>query len=269
MKRLLLFLSLCFICIAAVAETITIKWENGNTTYSQSTCTVGGDLNVPATQPTKYGYDFVGWKAKAAHELEYLTIIKGAYIDTGIVFDTNEIEFDIKFEDKKSASYTVVIFGVGGTYSYGQNFTTGCGLLVDYLSGPLIRMGAMNSKISSSIITDEPHICNLKIASNVASGNCDEDEIKSVIFNKQYTNTGSVFLGGLNNNGDSVDNMSAQRMQGDIYYFKIKKDGVLVLDLIPAQDTDGIVCFYDRVTKKFFYNAGGAEFVAGPEKVKE
>ena len=75
-----------------------------------------------------------------------------------------------------------------------------------------------------------------------------------------------MFLGGLNANGSSVDNMSKTRMQGDIYYFKIKKDGVLVLDLIPAQDTDGIVCFYDRVTKKFFYNAGGAEFVAGPIK---
>ncbi len=267
MKRLLLLLCGVFICVAAIAETITIKWENGDTTYSQSTCTVGGSLNVPSTTPTKYGYDFVGWRAKAARELEYLTIIKGAYIDTGIVFDTNEIEFDIKFEDKSNQSYGTAIFGVGGFHYSFKGPYNGYGLTVRAKTH--IYMGT-GSSISYEMQTySEPHVCNFKIVSGTVSGYCDDEEKKSNIGSKP-TNTGNIFLGGFNSNAasyeSSANSTAFTRMQGDIYYFKIKKDGVLVLDLIPAQDTDGIVCFYDRVTKKFFYNAGGAEFVAGPIK---
>ena len=269
MKRLLLLLCGVFICVTAIAETITIKWENGNTTYSQSTCTVGGNLNVPGTTPTKYGYDFVGWRAKAARELEYLTILKGAYIDTGIVFDTNEIEFDIKFEDKSNQSNGTAIFGVGGFFYGFQGPYNGYGLTVKGKKS--IFMGAgRGGNISFEMQTySEPHVCNFKIISGTVSGYCDDEEKKSIIGSKP-TNTGNIFLGGFNSNAASYEiganNTDFTRMTGDIYYFKIKKDGVLVLDLIPAQDVDGIVCFYDKVTKKFFYNAGGAEFVAGPIK---
>ena len=265
MKRIFLFLSVVFIATTAIAETVSIKWQHGNTTYSQSTCTVGDNLDVPTSHPTKYGYDFVGWRAKAARELEYLTVLQGAYIDTGIIYDTDEIEFDIKFEDKTNyTTCATVIFGVGGTYGYGKSFTDGYGLNVDKTTH--IYMGSMNTMMSFPIETyPEPHTCNFKIASNVISGNCDEGKNNSKI-GKVQTNTGNIFLGGLNNNGSSVDACTKHRMKGDIYYFKIKKDGVLVRDFIPASDTDGVVCFYDKVTKQFFYNAGAANFVAGPIK---
>ena len=269
MKRILLFLSALFIATTAIAETVSIKWQHGNTTYSQSTCTVGDNLDVPTSHPTKYGYDFVGWRAKAARELEYLTVLRGAYIDTGIIYDTDEIEFDIKFEDKTNDSYGTTIFGVGGLHYDFKGTYNGYGLVI-HKKNTIVMGTHGETSIKFPMETySEPHTCNFKIASGIVSGNCDNADKKSV-GGTHPTNTGNIFLGGLNKNAESYPSVSVTweriRMKGDIYYFKIKKDGVLVRDFIPASDTDGVVCFYDKVTKQFFYNAGGANFVAGPIK---
>ena len=268
MKRILLFLSALFIATTAIAETVSIKWQHGNTTYSQSTCTVGDNLDVPTSHPTKYGYDFVGWRAKAARELEYLTVLQGAYIDTGIICDTDEIEFDIKFEDKTKNSIGTAIFGVGGLAYSAAGTYRGYGLVVHKTKSIYLTADGFGIKYEMQTYS-EPHTCNFKIASGIVSGNCDGGDKKSAV-GKHPTNMGNIFLGGLNNNAESYysgyDIPTYMRMTGDIYYFKIKKDGVLVRDFIPASDTDGVVCFYDKVTKQFFYNAGAANFVAGPIK---
>ena len=60
MKRLLLFLSLCFICTAAIAH--TINWYVDGSVYHTTTCESGEDV-TPPTAPEKYGYDFDGWKS--------------------------------------------------------------------------------------------------------------------------------------------------------------------------------------------------------------
>ena len=61
MKRLLLFLSLCFICTAAVTEQISINWGADNQLYTTTTCDIGNDIILP-TPPTKRGYTFRGWE---------------------------------------------------------------------------------------------------------------------------------------------------------------------------------------------------------------
>lgn len=43
----------------------------------------------------------------------------------------------------------------------------------------------------------------------------------------------------------------------------IDVDGNLALDLKPCIDPKGVVCMYDMVTKKYLYNAGTGEFIAG------
>ena len=49
-----------------------------------------------------------------------------------------------------------------------------------------------------------------------------------------------------------------------MYYFQIyDKDMNLIQDLRPCIDVDGIVCMYDMVTRKYFYNQGTGEFIAG------
>ena len=61
MKRLLFFLSLCFICTAAVTEQISINWGADNQLYTTTTCEIGDNVILPSA-PTKRGYTFRGWK---------------------------------------------------------------------------------------------------------------------------------------------------------------------------------------------------------------
>ena len=71
----------------------------------------------------------------------------------------------------------------------------------------------------------------------------------------------NIWIGAPNNGNAGLNS----KFKGDMYYFRIKKDGVLLRDFIPAKDPDGVVCFYDKVSKTFFYNQGEANFIAGPE----
>lgn len=48
-----------------------------------------------------------------------------------------------------------------------------------------------------------------------------------------------------------------------IYSMQIYENDVLQMDLRPALDPSGVVCFYDTVTKKYFYNQGTGELKAG------
>ena len=48
----------------------------------------------------------------------------------------------------------------------------------------------------------------------------------------------------------------------------IASDGTVKLDLRPCLDNNGNVCFYDMVTKKYFYNQGTGELKAGGRFVK-
>ena len=49
-----------------------------------------------------------------------------------------------------------------------------------------------------------------------------------------------------------------------IYSCKLYDNDVLVRDFIPVLDKDGTPCMYDKVEKKFYYNAGTGQFIAGP-----
>lgn len=47
----------------------------------------------------------------------------------------------------------------------------------------------------------------------------------------------------------------------NIYQFKHMKNGVLVTDMIPCLDKNGIPCMFDTVSKKTFYNKGTRGFL--------
>lgn len=48
-----------------------------------------------------------------------------------------------------------------------------------------------------------------------------------------------------------------------VYRYWQKRDGELIIDLIPVVDDDNIPCMYDNVSKRFLYNAGSGSFIAG------
>ena len=62
MKRFALLIMTLFVCISAIAETITINWGVDNQLYTTTTCEIGGDVILPPV--SKRGYVFRGWKAE-------------------------------------------------------------------------------------------------------------------------------------------------------------------------------------------------------------
>lgn len=52
-----------------------------------------------------------------------------------------------------------------------------------------------------------------------------------------------------------------------LYRFSIKNaNEELIMNLLPCLDKNGTPCMYDTVKRKFHYNEGTGEFIAGPEK---
>ena len=49
-----------------------------------------------------------------------------------------------------------------------------------------------------------------------------------------------------------------------IKYFQIYDNDTLVRDFVPVLDKDDIPCMYDKVERKFYYNQGTGDFIAGP-----
>lgn len=51
--------------------------------------------------------------------------------------------------------------------------------------------------------------------------------------------------------------------KGKAWSYRIYESDVLLYDLWPCYDPDGVACLYDKVTETYFYNAGTGSFVAG------
>lgn len=49
----------------------------------------------------------------------------------------------------------------------------------------------------------------------------------------------------------------------EIYSCRVYDSGVLIRDLWPCYDPGGVACLYDKVEKKYYYNQGTGEFIAG------
>lgn len=259
MKKFLAILCLS-LCEAGYADTINLQWMNtNNTTFQNSTCTTGGNLNVPSTHPTKYGYDFVGWRAKPARELEYVTFQAGAYIDTGIKFDSDEIKYEMKLEIPSSQAYRVA-FGAEGTCSGSTQISNSAGSL--YIGGnPNSRNFAVGSRKINGSISSQPNTYSLYIKKTIGSiiASIDDTTFNNTVAGTITTDK-NIRIGQVTD-----DSQYCGFGAGSMYYFKIIQNGVLVRDFIPALDPDGIACFYDNVTKTFFY-IHGPDLIAGPLK---
>lgn len=58
-----------------------------------------------------------------------------------------------------------------------------------------------------------------------------------------------------------IDKIDSRTFAGKIYSFQIKKKGELLLDLIPALDSSGKPCMFDKASQIPLYNNGDGEFI--------
>ena len=63
----------------------------------------------------------------------------------------------------------------------------------------------------------------------------------------------TVYIGNCNNNGNPYE---GQGYNGELYYCKMYNGSDLVSDIIPVKKSDGTICLYDKVRKKYLYNKG-------------
>lgn len=179
-------------------------------------------------------------------------VFNGAqYVKTGIKTPTNNID-DIKIICKfstttsgkcfigarKDTSTSAIIFGYFGTSSaysgYGGSSTN-----------KSTTINCMNGSLHTVILSKNLY----KI-----------DGVNQTIARGSFSTTPyEIFLGSWNNNG-SVD---SRYFVGNVYSFKIYKNGGLITDLIPCKNSSGVVGFYDDINSKFITNSGSGSFSAG------
>ena len=245
MKRLLLFLSLCFICTAAIAH--TINWYVDGNVYHTTTCESGENVTPPIA-PEKYGYTFKGWILYT--NIEYLESTGTQWIDTGLIFDQDtSIKIKVNLNDVTVNQYGYV-FGAGDsaqTNSF-EMYTWNSAIDFNY-------NGNNSSEEISSGDTVVVDWDKNKIKYSKNEGPYVQITTSYVPFSTPYT----------------VSMFAIHRPNGirgtsqiKIYYFKVYDKGYLIRDFIPVLDTDGVPCMYDLVEHKFYYNAGTGDFIAGP-----
>ena len=249
MKRFVLCLFGIFICLGAIAETITINWLNENKTISStSTCTIGGDVVMPNTTPTKRGYTFRGYVDNYT-PVEYIEGTGSQWIDTGYNVNQNtNIKTKVIFTVVKMAVY---IFGNG---SAGSKLTLVSSPKSSNIVYTFQRAGSstltdvnMNRDVPIEIETNKIAIAFSE--NGVTSGATSGTDNVSFSGSSMYIFSAS----GASNNASMK-----------LYYFQIYNNDVLVRDFIPVVDSKGTACLYDRIEHKFYYNAGSGEFNAGP-----
>ncbi len=248
MKKLLLFITAIFICGAAIAQ--TIRWHIGDTVYQTTTCNAGESI-TPPTAPDRFGYTFQEWAEYIP--IEYLESTGTQYIDTGFMFTDNSGQVDLEYEQTR-ATGNFRLFGYWVSAS--SNSLT---LRLDN-SYYLTWTG------STEIFKGDEVYSSANIKHKVV--NIFNNGTYTITFDNQ-TYEGS-YTRSISENGQ-VCYLFAMKYSGaygiayaKIYSAKIYDNNILVRDFIPVLDGNGTPCMYDKVEKKFYYNAGTGQFIAGP-----
>ena len=84
------------------------------------------------------------------------------------------------------------------------------------------------------------------------------DGVSQSYVNASFRAPGTMMLLALNNNGNVKWQTAAK-----LYSCKVYDNGLIIRDYWPCYDPDGVACLYDKVEKKYYYNAGSGEFTAG------
>ncbi len=73
------------------------------------------------------------------------------------------------------------------------------------------------------------------------------------------TNT-TYYVGNIKGGSSDINTLS-----GDVHSFRIYQNDSVVLNLVPAKNSSGVVGMYDTVSNTFLENAGNGTFTAGPD----
>ena len=190
--------------------------------------------------------------------VEYIESDRKAYIDTKYVPNAStEIEMEFAFtEERSNKPYVFGSYGTSGgrfQFSYGPA-SLGCFL------------GYGND--CSNSVAGIPYDTSRHVVKYVRGEGFSFDgtipDTGSVDLTTWLGTGASLFLGAVNPNGGSVNTALIAPLR--IYSCKIRENGELVHDFMPASLTNGTtVCLYDAVDGPFRTSTGSGGFTAGPD----
>lgn len=190
--------------------------------------------------------------------LEYIESTGTQYIDTGIIpKSTTRVVMKFKYNDVTRRQQ----HGWGSSGSAESFFMGIDGTNLEFISS----VSNSYKVISTGISADSSiHIFDLKSGSQKLDGI--EHGTENTIGNTASTGQ-TLYLFAQHVEWSSAPN---DYCDCNMYYCQIYDGDKLVRDYIPTTDSADVVCFYDEVTKTYYYNKGTGSFIAGPEvTVKE
>ena len=197
----------------------------------------------------EYGKEYI--------KLEYLTFNGSQFINTGFIpKSTSRIQLEVDLEDMGDNPAT--LFG-------GRTSNTVASFSMWRMSGTVIRWDYGTRQTSITFPTTVGKFV-IDANKNTVTINSTKRSVTAQTFtsntplriSSNYTTIGSQY------NDENYNDI--RRFSGDLYYFKIYDNDVLVRDFIPAKrKSDGTLGLYDLVTDVFYTNDGFGMFTSGPE----
>lgn len=230
----------------STATNQSVKWSvnNSNVIVQNGTVTaktVGTSIVTVTTNDGNHKAQCtVEVIAKQVQPSEPHTNIGGLNIDGNCYFDTEVLpdqntNTDIRLYVKSNSTY--ICGARDDNYKYGFTKTD--------------NFYAIRGTVSSSAkpCTFWEDTWTIKQTGATASFNNNTVELDPI---DSFTLTSPYYIGTMSKNGASA----GAGMVGTIIYAKIYSGSELVADMIPVKKSDGTLCLYDKVRKKYIYKSG-------------
>ena len=203
---------------AVGTSVVTVTTDDGGYT-AQCTVNVAENTVDPSESHTK---------------LESLSVDGNCYFDTEILPDQNT-NTEAKLYVKSGTTY--ICGAMDDKYKYGYTTTDNF-----YAVRGSVSSAAKNTAFWEDAWT---------IKQNGATATFGNDSV-TLDNAGNFTLTSPYYIGCMSKNGEAA----GAGLKGKIYYAKIYSGDALVADMIPVKKSDGTLCLYDKVRKKYIYNAG-------------
>lgn len=203
---------------AVGTSVVTVTTDDGGYT-AQCTVNVAENTVNPSESHTK---------------LESLSVDGNCYFDTEILPDQNT-NTEAKLYVKSGTTY--ICGARDDKYKYGYSTTDNF----------YVVRGSVSSAVKSTAFWEDAWTIKQNGATATFGNN-------SVTLDNagNFTLTSPYYIGCMSKNGEAA----GVGLKGKIYYAKIYSGSNLVADMIPVKKSDGTLCLYDKVRKKYIYNDG-------------
>lgn len=211
-----------------------------------------GDKNITklyygdkAISKAYYGDKLVFQAGDGGRFVESIIFDGASYIDTGYMLSSNtRVVGSAIFTQWNSGGLANYIFGVFGD---SRNFGFNVGSSRNFFNIPWGASAGINDQTKG--ITPE---LNVKYNFDISKEGCyinDVEYLSASRFTATFQSEKTMYVGWANGT-------SAKQMIGKVTPLQIFESGVLIQDLRPYVDSDGVACFKDVVTGDLFYNQG-------------